>query len=538
MVVGEFFSPEDERKGQPFSDYSADEFTRMLHEAGIMASECYFTNVVNARPKNGDIGEWIAGKKKDRTLAHQEFMGAFVRPVIVEGVARLRQEIALVQPNIIIALGNLALWALTGAKGVTKWRGSQLHTSDGIKCIPTLPPGMVNRQWELRSAVVNDLKRVARERNNTGDYANKPNWRFIVRPSAQTVLDTLNMLLGEASRSPSPLWIDFDLETRAGHIACAGISWSLEDAICIPLMCVENKDGYWHVDEEAGIIHILYRLLTHPNVNVRGQNLLYDAQYTYRHWHFVPRVAQDTMLSHHVLFAGLPKRLDYQASLYCDHYVYWKDDGKTWTKDVGEDQLWVYNCIDCVRTREVGEVESQAIQTLGLQGPDSSQQSMFWPVLRAMQLGVRIDLKRRNQLAMELQEELARRDQFFMDVLGHPLNPRSPTQMAKLFYTDLGLPPIMSRAKKGVPAHVTCDEEALTKLRSKEPLIAPLIDMILQYRQIGVFLSTFVSMPLDQDQRMRCSYNLAGTETFRLSSSENAFGSGGNLQNIPKGDEA
>jgi DNA polymerase-1 len=34
---------------------------------------------------------------------------------------------------------------------------------------------------------------------------------------------------------------------------------------------------------------------------------------------------------------------------------------------------------------------------------------------------------------------------------------------------------------------------------------------------------------------MRCSFNIAGTETYRFSSSTNAFGSGLNLQNIPKG---
>jgi DNA polymerase-1 len=36
---------------------------------------------------------------------------------------------------------------------------------------------------------------------------------------------------------------------------------------------------------------------------------------------------------------------------------------------------------------------------------------------------------------------------------------------------------------------------------------------------------------------MRCSYNVAGPETFRFSSSENAFGTGMNLQNIPIGNE-
>jgi DNA polymerase I-like protein with 3'-5' exonuclease and polymerase domains len=49
-----------------------------------------------------------------------------------------------------------------------------------------------------------------------------------------------------------------------------------------------------------------------------------------------------------------------------------------------------------------------------------------------------------------------------------------------------------------------------------------------------------LSAPLDIDGRMRTAYNIGGSEsgksapiTFRLSSSENAFGSGMNMQNIP-----
>jgi DNA polymerase I-like protein with 3'-5' exonuclease and polymerase domains len=95
-------------------------------------------------------------------------------------------------------------------------------------------------------------------------------------------------------------------------------------------MCVEDQEGYWNPSAEAEIVFLLYKLLTHPRVKVRGQNLLYDAQYTYRHWHFVPRVAQDTMISHHTLFAGLPKSLAFQSSIYSPEYIYWKDDGATW----------------------------------------------------------------------------------------------------------------------------------------------------------------------------------------------------------------
>ncbi|HNA84888.1 MAG TPA: hypothetical protein PLB04_04945, partial [Nitrospira sp.] len=63
------------------------------------------------------------------------------------------------------------------------------------------------------------------------------------------------------------------------------------------------------------------------------------------------------------------------------------------------------------------------------------------------------------------------------------------------------------------------------------------VELIDKKRSLGVFLSTFCLMALDSDGRMRCSFNVCGTETMRFSSSENAFGNGGNLQNIPKGDE-
>ena len=381
---------------------------------------------------------------------------------------------------------------------------------------------------------MNDLRRAAREAT-TKTYTNLPNWNFLIRPSYQLADVTLRSLLAQLNLGP--LWITFDLETRAGHIACAGFSWTPTDAICIPFMCVENQVGYWEPEEEAALVYLIYKVLTHPNVLVRGQNLLYDAQYTYRHWHFVPRVAQDTMISHHTMWAGLPKRLDFQASMYCDHYVYWKDDGKTWTADVGEDQLWSYNCVDCVRTDEVGIKELAAISQMGLEEVDRFQQAFFWPVLKAMQIGVRIDKKERNLFAMELQEEIEKREEFFSRILGHPLNPASPVQMTKLFYTDLGITPIMSRAKKGIPAHVTCDDEALVKIMKKEPITIPLIRAIQEYRSLGVFLSTFVMAPLDKDDRMRCSYNICGTETYRLNSSKNAFGSGTNLQNVPMGGE-
>jgi DNA polymerase-1 len=157
-----------------------------------------------------------------------------------------------------------------------------------------------------------------------------------------------------------------------------------------------------------------------------------------------------------------------------------------------------------------------------------------------MQRGVRIDSKRRNELTMEVMEEVARRERFLADVLGHPINPDSPKQMQALFYQDLKLPVQMTRASKGKPARPTLDDDSLQKLAKIEPLVKPIINAIADYRTLGKFLSNFLCRPLSEDGRMRCSYNIGGSasgksapKTYRLSSSEDAFGSGTNLQTIP-----
>jgi DNA polymerase I - 3'-5' exonuclease and polymerase domains len=140
--------------------------------------------------------------------------------------------------------------------------------------------------------------------------------------------------------------------------------------------------------------------------------------------------------------------------------------------------------------------------------------------------------KLRAEFALELEDEIVERERFFRDLLGHPLNPRSAPQMKALFYDDLHCKPNWKR-QPGMPPTLTLDDKALEKISHEEPLLRPLIRGIQEHRSLNVFLSTFVNAPLDIDGRMRTSYNICGTETFRFSSSENAFGSGTNLQNIP-----
>jgi Uracil-DNA glycosylase len=334
MIVGEAWGEQEEQSGQPFVGYSGQLLNSMLHEAGIMRSECYVTNVVNARPPMNDLTKWMPTKKSDITSKHIDVRGRKALPIVAEGLESLETELAIVNPDLVIALGNTALWAMTGQWGVQKWRGSQMYGNGDRKVIPAIHPAAILREWSWRAITVNDFRR-ARRHVYPGPYNNIPAWNFIVRPSLETTIKTLSTLYAMCEEGGAPLRLEFDLETSPIHITCAGISWSRTEAICIPF-CYKDGSHYWTTPQEEGrVVYWLYKLLTHPNCWVRGQNLLYDVQHTYRWWHFIPNVKQDTMLSHHSMFSGMKKSLDFQASMYCDYYEYWKEMHKDLSNKAG-----------------------------------------------------------------------------------------------------------------------------------------------------------------------------------------------------------
>lgn len=535
MIVGEAPGVEEERSGHPFIGASGRELDKMLHEAGLMRSEVFTTNVCRQRPPDNKIEVWLSKAKKASSIPQgfTPLRNLHVHPAIAEGFKALCAEIELVKPNVIIALGNVSMWALCGKWGISKWRGSHLRVdwdSGGPILIPSYHPAYILRDWAERAAAVRDLRRAASLQQ--GRDLRQPQWNFVIRPSFEQAVSTLEMLLGKLEKGPTKLVND--LETRNGHIACSGLAWSQTEAICIPFMCVENREGYWAEEQEAHILWLHYQVLRHPNARVVNQNFLYDAQYEHRWWLFHGRFWRDTMISHHTAFCALPKRVDYQASLYCQYYRFWKDDGRDWDPKVGEDQLWEYCCQDTVYTWEIDEVVAKSVESLGLEEVNKFQHELFDCTLRTMNYGIRLDPNARAVMKQELEAEAEARQQWLDDVFGHHVDTRSPAAMMRLFYDDLKMPVSINRQTK----RPTINEEALEKIAKREPLLAPAVKKIIELRSIGVFVSTFINARLDLDGRLRCSFNPCGTYTFRYSSSKNAFWNGTNLQNIPKGVEA
>lgn len=534
MVVQDCPTEPELQFRRPLAGLRGLEFDKMLEQAGLNRGDIFVTSLIRSRIPGNDIVSAICGKR-EATPAHFAYLDKFVTKEYLDGLETLKKEIELVKPKVIIALGNGALWALTGKWGMKNWRGSELSSEYGI-VLPTYSPYHVQRSYSDRAVVVEDLKRAKRiaEGQRSADVGKEI---FITKPTIEQVMEVLNNLISACDAGPT--WVSNDIETRQGHIACIGLAWSEHEAICIPLLQTGSNPHYWQEYEEGIIAHLLYRLLTHKNCWNIGQNFIYDAQYYYRWFHWVPTFKWDTMIAHHTMFSNQPKGLDYLSSIYCEQHIYWKQESKNWDPKLGEEQLWIYNCRDAVKTYEIAFAEMKAVDKFANAGwPElpqilQFQHDLWWAVLETMNRGIRVTEKDKATLAQELIEEIAKREQWLIDVIGRPVNIKSPKQMTDLFYRELGQKPVISR-KTGNP---TCDSQALEKIGEREPLLLPVIRVIEELRSLGVFLGTFVTAPLDIDRRMRCSFNIAGTETYRFSSSQNAFGSGMNLQNIPKGDD-
>lgn len=539
-LVGEFPHEQDILRGQPFCGGPGFELAKMLAEAGMHRETCFITMVCDDRAPRGRVEGLIATKKKEITPSHVLWNRKWVLPQVIAGAERLKRELELVKPNVVCAIGNLALWVLCGEWGVNAWRSSIMESTliPGLKVIPTISPATLHAQWRNRPLIVHDLKRVKRQ--SASPAITRADYNFVIRPNFTEAKAYLLKLMGlsiAAIASNTKLHLGADIETRAGHIACIAFAYSPTEAICIPLMCQHNNEGYWTLEEEAELVFLMVNLLR--NVKVIGQNWNYDAQYIYRHWHFLCPDVEDTMIQQHSCFSNLDKNLSFLSSMYLEDHLHWKDDRTNWTegpKGEGEDKFWVYNCTDTVRTLSIHGVLSQVVKSLGMSEVNAFQQRLAPVVLKTMNRGVRMDMAGRMAFSHTIQAEVATREAWLTEVIGHEINIKSPKQMAELFYSELGQKEVRKRNPDGTLSPTTNDE-ALHKIASREPILLPVTRKISELRSLGVFHSTFVQAPLDVDGRIRTSFNICGTETYRFASSKNAFGTGLNCQNIPKGGE-
>jgi DNA polymerase-1 len=272
--------------------------------------------------------------------------------------------------------------------------------------------------------------------------------------------------------------------------------------------------------------------LENPDIRTRGQNIGFDSHFLLRSYGIKSRNSDDTMVAQRTIMPDYPIGLDFICSIWTD-LAYYKDEGKKFFKGSGGrwETLWEYNCRDSHACSVAFPKQYEQVVALGNEAAYERQRLLIEPLTYMQERGIKVDvdgmIKRSAKMEVEI-EEL--RDK--LDSLTGGLNANSPKQISAYFYGKLGITPYK---KKGGGAGAT-DEIAMKRLARRGYNEARLI---LDIRKLVKLRSTYIPVidgkltKVDDDGRIRCSYNPVGTKFSRLSSSANIFGTGMNMQNWP-----
>lgn len=322
-IVGEAWGKEEAKVGQPFIGYSGQELTRMLNDAGIKRWDCFLTNVFAFQPPDNNLdvlcvnrAQALAENNGTYPYAHIK-QGKYVRPLYFPEIERLWQELEIVRPNVVIAMGNPALWALCGVARIGAMRGTVTgdQRSKGLKVLPTYHPAAVLRNWAWRPIVVMDLLKAKRELEFP--EIRRPERWIITDPSPYDI----EAWIGKNEDMP---YMAVDIETERRQISMIGFATAANNALVIPFSDWRKPDrSYWETKEQELKAWTYVQTILWSRAIKIFQNGLFDLQYILRMGLTVTHCNEDTMLMHHSEFPELQKGLGFLGSVYTNE-ASWK----------------------------------------------------------------------------------------------------------------------------------------------------------------------------------------------------------------------
>jgi DNA polymerase len=139
MFVGEGPGAEEDRRGLPFVGAAGEKLNQIIAAIGMQREEVYIANVVKCRPPGN----------RNPLPAEAEACRGF-----------LEQQIDLIRPRVIVALGRVAAQSLLGTgEAVARLRGSWWEVR-GVPMRVTYHPAAILRDPSLRKPTWEDMKMV------------------------------------------------------------------------------------------------------------------------------------------------------------------------------------------------------------------------------------------------------------------------------------------------------------------------------------------------------------------------------------------
>lgn len=526
VLVGEAPGEHEDREGRPFVGSAGHILDKILDRAGIRRSECFVTNVCHHRPPKNKF-EWFFTKDG--------------QPHLLRGMLQLKKDLLEIKPNLVVALGAQPLKVLTGKHPISDWRGSLLPSglAAGLKTIGTFHPAGIMRQWDYKAIAEFDMIRAKQESefpeirypqrtlylpDNIIARRNGTEWEH-----TEATYDAEAIAYEMSQAEVLSLDIETFMTDNGWRLACIGFS--------------DRPDRALVIKATPGTMPTIRMVCEAPNKKVM-QNGAFDYSVLYDEGITIPNFWWDTMLAHHTLYAessgggdetatllgkkrtaGFAKGLAFQTSIYTRE-PYYKMDGKAWKETSDLPMFWRYNALDAAVTREIQIVQEKELAEFGVAGVFHEAMSLLPYALEATRTGILIDTKVREEMKVEAQNKVDNLQAFVNKIAGESINVKSNPQMVALLYDKLKLP-----KRHGKSGGLTANKDVLVELGHKTQ--NPVLHSIIQLRQQRDVIERYLNANIGSDLRMRCSFDLTGTRSGRLSSRQSLDGTGTNLQNIP-----
>ena len=536
MIVGEAPGETEAQHGTPFVGAAGKMLDHLLDTVGLTAKDVWVTNSLMCRPPKNRL------------------------PTVTEIAAcngRLRYEISIIKPKVIIPMGNTALRAiLNSPHGVTKLQGETTwHDAYQAFIVPTFHPASLlylGGDQNYRDVVATLRKAVRMREFPPGELPTlTTEWLTVDIP------DQARELLA-VMRGKSISICALDIETT-------GLDWWADDIICWQFCWEPGRVAvFWHAAlEDATVRQELCAFLNKPSVEWVMWNGKFDKKFMDRYFRLRElesniSIGFDGMLAHYLLDErrGVHS-LKQNARDYLDADSY-EDELKPYLAKKNPSYLTIpkpileeYAARDAdytLRLREPLLREMQEDNVYAL------YRDHTMPVANTLceieEYGVLFNHDAASELRTQFKADIAtmlvnldtQARKLGFDPLkvtgqqGKPLksaksadvfNPNSSPHVCHLIY-DVLKTPLFSTGGKARKQR-TAAVDALESLKNKEPII----EEILEYRRKVKTFSTFLEGLQNvarEDGRIRTEFLLHGTQTGRISSRSP------NLQNIPRGD--
>jgi len=141
MFVGEAPGFHEDQQGEPFVGAAGQLLTKLIEsKLGMKRSDVYIANTLKCRPPGN----------RDPLPEEVEACKSF-----------LREQLQLIEPRVVVALGNFAAKLLTGSSlGITKLREREFKMRDGTPLMCTFHPAAALRGGNAANGIAADFEKI------------------------------------------------------------------------------------------------------------------------------------------------------------------------------------------------------------------------------------------------------------------------------------------------------------------------------------------------------------------------------------------